>query len=167
MKYFLTILIASFLIISCDKEETVNNINVEGYWSVQDPTYSLSSSRDLYHLFKAPNAYYRFSYLKTNDFSVLTLKPQSDSMIAFYQVNGTQLMLPSPSPSASVGFGYPGNNLISQTDNEMMFTRLVITKRDGNTGEPLTTRTDTIKYTRVTDQVKVAYFNNYLKQWHP
>ncbi len=165
MKYILTVFILSCVVMSCSKNETINNINVEGYWSIQDPTYTLSSTRDLYHLFKSPNAYYRFSYLKTDDFSVLTLKPQSDSLISYYQVSGNQLMLPSPSPSTSNT--YPGNNLISQTDNEMMFTRLVITKRDGNTGEPLTTRTDTIKYTRVVDQVKVAYFNNYLKQWHP
>jgi len=165
MKYILAAIIISSVMLSCGKSDTVNNINVEGYWSVQDPTYTLSSTRDLYHLFKAPNAYYRFSYLKTDNFSVLTLKPQSDSMISYYQVNGNQLMLPSPSPSTSTT--YPGNNLISQSDNEMVFTRFVITKRDGNTGAPITTRTDTIKYTRVTDQVKVTYFNNYLRQWHP
>ena len=168
MKNILTVLIISCLIISCRKNEaTISNIKVEGYWNIVDPTYTNNTTRDLYHLFKGDNVYYRFSFLKTHDYSVLTSKPQSDSMISYYQVNGNQLMLPSPSPSASVGLGYPGNNLISQTGNDMMFTRLVVTKRDGNTGTILTTRTDTIRYTRVTDQVKVAYFNNYLKQWHP
>jgi hypothetical protein len=131
---------------------------------VKDPTYT-TAGRDLYHLFRNPNAYYRFSFDVTHDFSVLTSSPKSDSLISFFKVEGRELKLPSPSPSITVTF--PGISLQSQTDNEMIFIRNVITKRDLVTGAPVTTRTDTVKYLRVVDPVKVAYFDNYLKKWHP
>lgn len=165
MKYILSILLIAVLVTSCNKDNNIININVEGYWNVKDTTYANNSTRDLYHLFEGNNVFYRFSFLKTHDFSVLTSKPQSDSMITFYQVVGNQLQLPSPSPSTTTT--YPGNNLLSKTDNQMFFTRLFIIKRDPVTGEVIQSRTDTIKYFRVTDPVKIAYFDNYLKQWHP
>jgi hypothetical protein len=169
MKLLIAVFFVSVFFYSCGKDETVQNINVEGYWNVQkDTTFTsnpANATADLFHLFKGSNAFYRFSFLKTHDFSVLTSSPRADSMISFYRVQGNQLQLPSPSPSTTNVI--PGNDLLSKTDNEMQFTRLIVTKRNAATGKPEATRLDTIKYFRVTDAVKIAYFDNYLKKWHP
>jgi len=166
MKYIFSILVITSLIASCGKDkDNTANITVDGYWQIQDPTYTLNTTRDLYHLFKPSNAYYKLSFLKADNFSNLNLRPQTDSLISFYQVNGRQLMLPNLSASATNVV--PGNDLLSQTANEMTFTRFIIVKRDASTGVILQTRTDTIRYTRVSDPIKVTYFDNYLKRWHP
>jgi len=49
----------------------------------------------------------------------------------------------------------------------MVFTREIVVKRNAITAVIEKTRIDTIKYFRVTDPVKVAFFDNYLKKWHP
>jgi len=169
MKFFIPIILATLLFVSCTKEEQTENINVEGYWNVQkDTTFTsivANATADLYHLFKGSNAYYRFSFPKTTDFSVLTTKPKSDSLISFYQVKGNMLMIPNPAPSTSNNV--PGNILVSKTADQMVFTREIVVKRNAITAVIEKTRIDTIKYFRVTDPVKVAFFDNYLKKWHP
>jgi hypothetical protein len=74
-------------------------------------------------------------------------------------------MIPNPAPSNTNNV--PGNDLLSKSDNEMLFTRTIITKRNATTGKIEGTRIDTIRYIRVTDPTKVKYFDNYLKKWHP
>lgn len=170
MKYLLLIAFCSLVFLSCEKDDQPQeNLAVEGYWLVlRDTTFTAAPANancDLYHLFKAPNAYYRFSFPNTFDFSVLTAKPRADSMISFYQTVGNQLQIPNPAPSTTNNV--PGNDLLSKTDNQMVFTRYVITRRNATTGKVEQSRTDTITYLRVTDATKIQYFNNYLKQWHP
>lgn len=172
MKYIFIVL-ASIILIACEKDvaDSPPNFDMEGYWLVaSDTTFTrtaANSTADLYHLFRKPNAYYRFSFPKTFDFSVLTAKPRSDSMISYYQILGDQLQLPNPAPSAS--FIVPGYDLISKTSDEMIFTRPIINSAviDPNTGKQARSGLDTIIYTRVSDPTKKAYFDNYLKQWHP
>jgi len=82
-----------------------------------------------------------------------------------YKVEGNQLMLTNGAPSVTNNLG--GNFLISRTDNEMVFTRTVVLRRNTLDGKIIAQRTDTIRYQRVTDPVKVAYFDNYLKTYHP
>lgn len=165
MKNAILIILVLIVISSCNKEDTVPSINVEGYWIVKDTSYVNNATRDLYHLFKGSNAFYRFSFLKTDNFLLPTLKPQSDSLITFYQVIGNQLQLPSISPSTATT--YSGNDLLSQNASEMSFARLVILKRDPVTAVILQSRLDTIRYIKVTDNIKIAYFDKFLKQWHP
>jgi hypothetical protein len=171
MKSIITFILVAAIVISCSKEESQApaNFGMDGYWNVlRDTTFTsnaANSGSDLYHLFRSPNAYYRFSFLKTHDFSVLTSQPRSDSMISFFQIIGDQLMIPNPAPSTTNIV--PGNDLLSRSDNEMLFTRTVITKRNATTGKIEGTRIDTIRYLRVTDPTKVKYFDNYLKKWHP
>lgn len=169
MKKILFGLAVLFLLASCGKENAVTNINVQGYWLVlKDTTFTSNSANanaDLYHLFKGDIAFYRFSFLKTHDFTVLTSSPRADSLIASYQVRGDELWLPNPAPSFNNIV--PANKLISRTDNEMIFTRYIILRRSTIDGKVLSDRTDTIKYVKVTDPAKVNYFDNYLKRWHP
>jgi len=169
MKNILIILTLSILAFSCKKDDNVENINVEGYWNIlRDTTFTsipTNASSDLYHLFKGEHAFYRLSFAKTHDFSVLTSRPRPDSLISFYRVEGAQLQIPHSASSYSNNI--PGNNLIKQTADEMVFTRYVIMRRSTITGKILADRTDTIRYVRVTDPAKVAYFNNYLKTYHP
>jgi hypothetical protein len=171
MKFIKSFLLILMVMISCSKEESpaAANFNMEGYWNVlKDTTFTSNAANatsDLYHLFRSPNAYYRFSFLKTHDFSVLTSQPRADSMISYFQVIANQLMIPNPAPSNTNNV--PGNDLLSKSENEMLFTRLVITKRNITNGKIEGTRVDTIRYIRVTDPVKTRYFDNYLKKWHP
>lgn len=171
MKFVLSIIIVVAFLVSCSKEAepAQADFSMEGYWNVlRDTTFTSNAANanaDLYHLFRGPNAYYRFSFLKTHDFSVLTSKPRADSMISYFQVIGDQLMIPNPAPSTTNNV--PGNVLLKRSDNEMFFTRTVVTKRNISTGKVEGTRIDTVQYYRVTDPVKIKYFDNYLKQWHP
>ncbi len=151
--------------VACSKEEIrSSDFNIEGYWQVQDPRYSTNATRDLFHLFRGSNVFYRYSFPKNHDFSVLTSRPQSDSMVTFYQVIGKQLQLPSPSPSTTTI--YPGHDLQREAANELVFTRFVIETISPIDGSITKSRTDTVLYTRVSDPVKIAYFDNYLKKYH-
>lgn len=167
MKKLLILILFAATVIACSKEEVVEApINVEGYWAVQDPIYTMANpTADLFHLFKGQNVFYRFSFLKTHNYALLTSAPRVDSMISYYQVVGKQLMLPNPAPSTTNVL--PGSMLMSRDDNQMIFSRLVITKRNGTNGKIEATRTDTIRYSKVSDPLRQAYFNNYLKRWHP
>jgi hypothetical protein len=167
MKKILILLSLVLMIVACSKNEANEpSIIVEGYWSVQDPIYTVANpTADLFHLFKGQNAFYRFSFLKTHNYSLLTSTPRADSMISYYQVVGKQLMLPNPAPSTTNVL--PGCVLMEQTGDQMTFSRLVITKRNGTTGKIEATRTDTIRYTKLSNPTQIAYFNNYLKKWHP
>lgn len=167
MKKIMVLILLAATIVACSKEEAVESpINVEGYWTVQDPLYTAANPTvDLFHLFKGENVFYRFSFLKTHNYALLASSPRADSMISYYQVVGKQLMLPNPAPSTTNVL--PGSFLISQDAGQMTFSRLVITKRNGTTGKIEATRTDTIRYAKVTDVLKQTYFNNYLKKWHP
>jgi len=168
MKQLLIILFFATAIYSCKKEDTVPNINVEGYWNViDDTTFTVNptnATSDLFHLFKGSNSFYRLSFLKTHDFSNLNSRPRNDSLISFYKVEGNQLMLTNGTASFANVVG--GNNLISRTDNEMIFTRYVVERRSAIDGSVIKDRLDTIRYIKVTDQVKVAYFDNYLSTYH-
>jgi len=165
MKYILIVLALCGVMFSCSKDENIADINVEGYWQIQDPTYTLNSTRNLFYLFRKEHAFYRYSFSKTHDFTNLTSRPNSDSIVSYFQVRGQVLMLPNPSASASNVV--PENRLLSQTENEMVFTRYVIVKRSLATGEIQQSRTDTIRYTRVSDVSQKNYFDNYLKSYHP
>jgi hypothetical protein len=170
MKIFFVILSLVALLISCDKEEDLKpEFSVEGYWNVlKDTSFTATSanaSADLYHLFKGEHVFYRFSFLKTHNFADLNSKPRSDSLISYYQIKGNMLMLPTP--AYSVTKSVPGNVLVKQTNDQMVFMREVVEKRNTITGEVEKTRIDTVKYYRVTDAVKIAWFDNYLKKWHP
>jgi len=169
MKYLIIILLMSVIVYSCSKEETATrNFSVEGYWNVKNDTTFTSNvsnaTSDLYHLFKGENVYYRFSFLKTHNFADLASKPRADSLISYYQIRADMLMIPNPAPSTTNIV--PGNVLVSQTADNMKFIRTVITKRDPITAAVVATRVDTIRYFRVTDPVKIAWFDNYLKKWH-
>ena len=165
MKNSFVLFITASIFFSCTKDGDLKpNIDVQGYWKVQDPTYASNSTRDLYHLFKGTNAFYRFSFMKTHDFSNLMSKPQSDSLISFYKTEGDMLLLPNPSASATNVV--PGNNLIKQPKDELTFIRYVILSRD-LTGKVSQSRTDTIRYTRVTETVKINYFDSYIRRFHP
>jgi hypothetical protein len=170
MKVIYSLLIISALIISCQEEEVQEpDFSMEGYWSVlRDTTFTANvnnAAADLYHLFRGEHAFYRFSFLKTHNFADLTSKPRSDSIISYYQIKGKMLMLPTPAYSTINSV--PGNVLVKQTSDMMVFTRLVVVKRNTLTGAVEKTRTDTVKYSKVTDAVKTAWFDNYLKKWHP
>jgi hypothetical protein len=78
-----------------------------------------------------------------------------------YKVYGIELLL------SNTLVGFPSSLLVTQGDNNMTFTRTTVTARNVVDGKVTATRTDTIRYTRVTDATKVAYFDNYLKKWHP
>jgi hypothetical protein len=169
MKYLIIIFFLAVGVAACEKETPVSNLDVEGYWLVlRDTTFTstpANASADLYHLFRAPHAYYRFSFPKTFDFTILTAKPRPDSLISYYQTEGNQLQIPNPTQSTNNTIS--GNDLLSKTEAQMVFTRTNILQRDFLTGKPTRTRIDTITYVRVTDPNKVKYFDNYLKQWHP
>ena len=170
MKILIAILTVTVVLIACSKEEIPGpNFSVEGYWNVQkDTTFTVSAANataDLYHLFKGDHVYYRFSFPKIHNFSDLASKPRADSLISYYQIKGDLLMLPTPAYSLSNSV--PGNVLVKKTDDMMVFTREVIVKRNSLTAVVEKTRIDTIKYYKVSDAVKVAYFDNYLKKWHP
>jgi hypothetical protein len=169
MKKILLYIVIITLLAACSKEDTVQNIDVEGYWNVlNDKTFTSSSANstaDLYHLFRKPNAYYRLSFLKTHDFSNLNSKPRADSVINFYSTEGNMLKLTNV--AASFANEVPGNVLISRSDNELVFTRFIIERRSTIDGKVTSSRTDTIRYVKVTDAAKVAYFDNFLKRFHP
>jgi hypothetical protein len=169
MRNFLFILVAIFSLVACEKENIEPEINVEGYWEVQkDITFTSNATNataDQYHLFRGPNAFYRMSFLKTQDFSILTATPRSDLLIGFYKVEGKMLMTPTRAPSYTNPV--EGCVLLSQKENEMLFTRHVTIRRDAVSGAIVSERTDTLRYIKVKDAVKVAYFDNYLKKYHP
>jgi hypothetical protein len=157
----------SMLVIACEKDVSEPNINVEGYWMVlNDTTFTSIKSNDtsnLYHLFRGNNAYYRLAYSKNADFTNLSLRPNKDSAHSFYQVVGSELMLSNHAASFNTNVG--GNVLLSQTGNQMVFTRYVVERRSAIDGKVIKDRTDTIRYNKVTDPTKVAYFDNYLKTY--
>jgi hypothetical protein len=165
---FLFLAATGLFYLSCEKDEMVSNIEVEGYWNVvDDPTFTNSApnaSADLYHLFRGEHAFYRLSFPKTHDFTNLSAKPRPDSLIGFYQIKGNALMIPNPAPSFSNNV--PENILISRTDNEMVFTRYIIVRRSLLDGTIIEDRVDTIRYIRVTDPAKISYFDNFLKTYH-
>ena len=169
MRYYYFILIAIFSLVACEKENIEPNINVEGYWEVQkDVTFTSTATNataDQYHLFRGANVFYRMSFLKTHDFSVLTSTPRSDLLLGFYKVEGKKLMTPTRAPS----YTNPVEAcvLISQNENEMLFSRHVVERRNAVTGAVVAERTDTLRYIKVKDAAKVAYFDNYLKKYHP
>jgi hypothetical protein len=169
MRKLFIIAVISFSVIACKKESQTPDIDVQGYWNVlKDTSFTSNTANaaaDLFHLFRSPNAFYRLSFLKTHDFSVLNSRPRNDSLISMYKVEGNQLMLTNSTASATNNLS--GNFLISRTDDEMVFTRTVILRRSTLDGKVLAERTDTIRYQRVKDPVKVAYFDNYLKTYHP
>jgi hypothetical protein len=169
MKKIVIIIAVVSLAIACKKENTVPDINVEGYWNVlRDTTFTVSAANataDLFHLFRGEHAFYRLSFLKTHDFTNLTLRPRNDSLISYFQVSGNKLMIPNPAPSFTNIV--PENVLLSKTESEMIFTRYVVERRSNLDGKILNARTDTIRYIKVTDAAKIAYFNNYLKTYHP
>jgi hypothetical protein len=169
MQKLFIIVVISFSVVACKKESQTPDIDVQGYWNVLKDTSFTSipanATADLFHLFRSPYAFYRLSFLKTHDFSVLNSRPRNDSLISMYKVEGNQLMLTNGAPSVTNNLG--GNFLISRTDNEMVFTRTVVLRRNTLDGKIIAQRTDTIRYQRVTDPVKVAYFDNYLKTYHP
>ena len=170
MKILIAILLVSVILISCDKEEVQGpDFNMEGYWNVlKDTTFTANvnnAAADLYHLFKGEHVFYRFSFLKTHNFADLTTKPRADSIISFYQIKGDMLMLPTP--AYSTVNSVPGNVLVKQASDRMVFTREVVVKRNTLTGAVEKTRIDTVKYFKVTDAAKIAWFDNYLKKWHP
>jgi hypothetical protein len=158
MKNIILAFILLIAIVACEQTVETVNINVEGYWQVKDKNYVDTATADLYHLFKGESPFYRFSFLKNTDFANPATLPRKDSLIAYYQTRGDMLMLSSQGP---------GFNLIYQDDSQMKFSQTKITKRDGVTGEVLTTKTDTVLYLLVTDPVKISYFDNLLKKWHP
>lgn len=169
MKQLIILTAVALIALSCQKEDNIPNMEIEGYWNILgDKTFTSNASNatsDLYHLFRDDHAFYRFSFLKTHDFSVLTAKPRADSLIGYYQVEGNLLMIPNPAPSfANI---VPGNQLISRSDNEIVFTRYIVERRSALDGSIQQDRTDTIRYLRVTDQAKVRYFDNLLKIYHP
>lgn len=169
MRNLFIIAVISLLVASCKKETQIPDINVDGYWNVLKDTSFTSipanSTADLFHLFRGPHAFYRLSFLKTHDFSNLNSRPRTDSLISMYKVEGNQLMLTNGVPS--VTNIQEGNFLISRTDDEMVFSRRVVLRRSTLDGKVTAERTDTIRYLRVKDPAKVAYFNNYLKTYHP
>lgn len=171
MKNIIILMAAIFYFASCSKEvtDTPPNFSMVGYWNVlKDTTFTATAANataDLYHLFKGEHVYYRFSFPKTQNFADLTAKPRADSLISFYQIKGDMLMIPNPAPSTTNIV--PGNVLVNQASDQMKFIRTVIVKRNAITAEIEKTRTDTIKYIRVTDPIKIAWFDNYLKKWHP
>lgn len=167
MKYTIAILAVIIIAVGCskDNEEPDMGFSAEGYWQVTDPTYSFNNARNLFYLFRGDHVFYRYSFLKAHDFNNLASRPQSDSIVSYYQIKGNQLMLPNPTPSASNVV--PGNDLISESADQLVFTRFVILSRDPLNGSVTKSRTDTITYNRVTDAAQIAYFNNYLKAYHP
>lgn len=169
MRKIFIIVAITFTAFACKKDSVTPNIEVEGYWNVlRDTTFTgiaANATADLFHLFRGPHAFYRLSYLKTHDFSVRTSRPRNDSLISMYQVEGNQLRLTNG--AASFANVVEGNNLLSRTQDEMIFTRHVVIRRSAIDGKVTAERTDTIRYVRVTDPVKVAYFDNYLKTYHP
>jgi hypothetical protein len=169
MKKLLLYIVFAAMLAACSKEEVVKDIDVEGYWNVlNDKSFTSipgNSTADLFHLFRKENAYYRLSFLKTHNFSDLNSKPRADSVINFYSTEGEMLKLTNV--AASFTNELPGNILISRTDNEMVFTRFIVERRSTIDGKITASRTDTIRYLKVTDPVKVAYFDNFLKRFHP
>lgn len=165
--FFTAFILISF--VSCKKDSEVQNIDVQGYWSVLKDTsftsISTNSTADLFHLFRGPHAFYRLSFLKTHNYSDLTSRPRTDSLISMYRVEGNQLLLTNHAPSVTNNLG--GNFLLSRTDDEMVFTRNVVLRRSTLDGKVTLQRTDTIRYQRVKDPVKEAYFDNFLKKYHP
>ncbi|MFZ9388839.1 MAG: hypothetical protein ACO25B_13245 [Chitinophagaceae bacterium] len=169
MRNLFIIAVILISVVSCKKDTEVQNIDVQGYWNVlRDTSFTsipANATADLFHLFRSPHAFYRLSFLKTHDFSNVNSRPRTDSLISMYKVEGNQLLLTNGAPSVTNNLA--GNMLISRTDDEMVFTRTVVLRRSTLDGKVTLERTDTIRYQRVKDPVKVAYFDNYLKTYHP
>jgi hypothetical protein len=160
-----------FIINACTENVDLSpEFQIEGYWLVEgDNNFKSQASNataDLYHLFRGENNFYRYSFLKTDDFTkTTTLRPRLDSVRAIYRIEGNSLILPNPSPSITNNI--PKSVLVSQTSDELVFTQDVIVTRSLVDGRVLLSRKDNVKYKKVTDPIKIEYFNAYLKKYHP
>jgi len=169
MQKIFVLLAGMIVFTACDKDDVASpNFNMDGYWSVLDPVFtsvSANSTADQYHLFKGTNGFFSYSFLKTTDFSNPLTRPRNDSIIGFHQIVGNELQIPIVAPALN---NLPSaNNLLSEGQNEKVFTRYLVLRRSALDGKVVDSRTDTIRYIRVTDAVKIAYFDTYLKRYYP